>query len=159
MATPSQRGTLFGLALFFTGLAHGDIELPDSNYLLIYNKEHPEKSRLLVPATSTLPGAVRHHPPAIPDEVQSAVEALNDPDPKTRTRALTLLSGNNSSEVLAATLQLVHDEDATVREEAFQVALQHRDVDFERLATLGLADSSPRVRATTVDCIAERRGD
>ena len=56
-------------------------------------------------------------------------------------------------------LILLLDPDAAVREEAYQLVLEHTDSDVNGIRTLALNDSSARVRQAVADLIAEQSGE
>ena len=93
------------------------------------------------------------------NDYHTALEMTRSADSRERVRGLTLLSAIDDSLVLDAALILLLDPDAAVREEAYQLVLEHPDSDVNGIRTLALNDSSVRVRQAVADLIAEQSGE
>ncbi len=148
-----------GLALLFSLTAQGEFLLPESNYVLIEDKQHPETSRLLVMHDND----DEHLPPSQPadllvDDEQRAVVMATSVNSKERVRGLTLLAGNDSFAALETALVLMTDQNSRVREEALQVLFEHPRADRQFIITLGSEDVSARVRRATVALLEDADG-
>ena len=167
MAAPLWREALAGLALLFAVFALADDslharvrhELRDDNYVLIVNRQDSNSVRLFV---------FLGHGPDVNAQLQllttqndydTALEMTRSADSRERVRGLTFLSAIDDPLVLDAALILPLDPDAAVREEAYQLVLDHPDSDVDGIRALALNHSSARVRQAVADLIAEQSGD
>ncbi len=167
LAAPLWREACAGLALLFAVFALADDslqarvrdELRDDNYVLIENQQDSNSVRLFV---------FLGHAPDVNAQLQllttrndydTALEMMRSAVSRERIRGLTLLSANDDPLVLDAALTLLMDPDAAVREEAFQLVLEHPGSDIDSIRNLALNDSSARVRQAVADLIAEQSGD
>ncbi len=167
MAAPLWREALAGLALLFAVFALADDslharvrhELRDDNYVLIENRQDSNSVRLFV---------FLGHGPDVNAQLQllttqndydTALEMTRSADSRERVRGLTFLSAIDDPLVLDAALILPLDPDAAVREEAYQLVLDHPDSDVDGIRALALNHSSARVRQAVADLIAEQSGD
>lgn len=159
-------GAFSGLALLFSAPLHADDvlrdairkELRDESYVLVEN--HSGSRLYLLSAGSALDAArlVRAAGPP-PVDVDMALAMTRSPDARTRVRGLTLLAAETGSMAHDAALELVFDPVAAVREEAFQLLLEHPHADVDSIAALGRADRSARVREAVEELLDEQGGD
>ncbi len=167
LAAPLWREALAGLALLFAVFALADDslqarvrdELRDDNFVLVENQHGPDSVRLIV--FSERPSDVSAQPRLLTtrNDYDTALEMTRSAVSRERIRGLTLLSANDDPLVLDAALTLLMDPDAAVREEAFQLVLEHPGSDIDGIRNLALNDSSAQVRQAVADLIAEQSGD
>ena len=159
-ANGRQCGTSVGLALLFSLSAQGELLLPESNYVLIEDKQHPEASRLLIMRNSDdeFPPPTQPSDPTGDDE-QRAVVMVTSVSARDRVRGLTLLAGNDSFAALETALVLMTDHDSRVREEALHVLFEHPRADRQFIIKLGSDDASASVRKATAALVEEASGD
>lgn len=159
-ATLRRRGTIIGLALFLPLIIQADDVRPKENYLLIHDEQHAENSRLLIFNDGSLTSVDEIvAPPNVSSEVETALAMIRHADSHQRVRGLTTLSGDMSEAALSAGMELLYDSDASVREEAIQLVMNHPDADVELVSAIGRSDASARVRRATADLAAEWVGD
>ncbi len=167
LAAPLWREAGAGLALLFAVFALADDslharvrhELRDENYMLIENQHNSNSARLFVFLGHTPDVNARLQLLTTQNDHHTALEMTRSADSRERVRGLTLLSAIDDSLVLDAALILLLDPDAAVREEAYQLVLEHPDSDVNGIRTLALNDSSARVRQAVADLIAEQSGE
>ena len=166
-AAQRWREACAGLALLFAVFALADDslqarvrgELRDINYVLIQNQQDPNSARLfvLLGHASDVNAQLQLLTPQT--DYDTALEMTRSADSRERVRGLTLLSAIDDPLVLDAALILLLDPDAAVREEAFQLVLEHPGSDVDGIGALALNDSSASVRRAVEDLIAEQSGD
>ena len=167
LAAPLWREACAGLALLFAVFALADDslrarvrdELRDDNYVLIESQQDSEPARLFVFLGRAPDANAQLQSLTMKNDYDTALEMTRSADSRERVRGLTLLSAIDDPLVLDAALILLMDPDAAVREEAFQLVLDHPDSDVNGIKTLALHDSSARVRQAAADLIAEQSGE
>ncbi len=119
---------------------------PNATRLLVFTTRMPEplKQRLFVVAQ---------------DDYATALEMTRSADSRARVRGLTLLSGVDDPLALDAAMVLLTDPVTAVREEAFQLVLEHPHADVAGALNLALDDPSARIREAASELMAELSGD
>jgi HEAT repeat protein len=105
-------------------------------------------------------GSVSRVTPAEKDyETDKALAMTRSADHRKRVRGLTLLSDVDDPAALDAALVLLSDPEVAVREEAFQLIIEHPDADMDSVVAVVADDPSERVRQAVADLIEERLED
>lgn len=155
---PLWRETVAGLALLFCVSALADDAIRE-NYVLIEYPQGPNAPRLLV-FTTRVPEPLKQRLFVIDqDDYATALEMTRSADSRARVRGLTLLSGVDHPLALDAAMVLLTDPVTAVREEAFQLVLEHPHADIAGALNLALDDPSARVREAASELMAEQSGD
>ncbi len=152
------RETVSGLALLFCVSALADDAIRE-NYVLIEYPQGTNPARLLVFSTHMPERPEQRFFVVAQDDYATALEITRSADSRARVRGLTLLSGVNHPLALDAAMVLLTDPVTAVREEAFQLVLEHPHADVAGALNLALDDPSARVRETASDLVAEQSGD
>jgi len=158
-------GVLAGLALLFAHAAAADEPLRDTvrqkmreqNYVLV---EDDNGARLFVFSTGSVSTVMTSQREGTSSgRFDQALEMTRDADSKTRVRGLTLLSGVDDNVALDAAMVLLTDPVVAVREEAFQLVIEHPEADVQSIASIAANDHSDRVRQAAAELIEERLDD
>ena len=155
---PLWRETVAGLALLFCVFALADDAIRE-NYVLIEYPQGSNPTRLLVFSTHLPEPPKQRFLVVAQDDYATALEMTRSADSRARVRGLTLLSGVDHPLALDAAMVLLTDPVAAVREEAFQLVLEHPHADVAGALNLALDDSSAGVREAASDLVAEQSGD
>lgn len=163
---PAKRwcGALSGLALLFSpALSAGDEtrdalrkQLRDESYILVEDDSGP--FLYLFSGDGGVNNAV-FIPITAPSGTDKALAMTQSADAKTRVRGLTLLAADTSVAARDAALSLVSDPFAAVREESYQLLLEHPHADIDSIVVLARMDPSARVREAVEELLAEQAGD
>ncbi len=155
---PLWRETVAGLALLFCVSALADDAIRE-NYVLIEYPQGPNATRLLV-FTTRVPEPLKQRLFVIDqDDYATALEMTRSADSRARVRGLTLLSGVDDPLALDTAMVLLTDPVTAVREEAFQLVLEHPHADIAGALNLALDDPSARVREAASELMDELSGD
>ena len=157
-AAPLWRETIAGLALLFCVSAPADDSIRE-NYVLIEYPQGTNPARLLIFSTRMPEPPEQRFFVVTQDDYATALEMTRSADSRARVRGLTLLSGVDHPLALDAAMVLLTDPVTAVREEAFQLVLEHLHADVAGALKLALDDSSARVREAASDLMAEQSGD
>ena len=155
---PLWRETVAGLALLFCVSALADDAIRE-NYVLIEYPHSPNATRLLVFTTRMTESLKQRLFVVAQDDYATALEMTRSADSRARVRGLTLLSGVDHPLTLDAAMVLLTDPVTAVREEAFQLVLEHPHADVAGALNLALDDPSARVRGAASELMAEQSGD
>lgn len=149
-----------GLALFFSIGTAAAAPPPDSNYVLIEDRQNPERSRLLIFSSRSprSPQITMDYVSANSAQTQ-ALTLTRSVNARERVKGLTLLSGMESPAALNAALVLLSDPNVAVREEAFELVLSHPQADFGAVVVIGQSDASERIRELVAEHLLEREHD
>ena len=155
---PLWRETVAGLALLFCASALADDSIRE-NYVLIEYPQGTNPARLLVFSTRVPEPPEQRFFVVAQDDYATALEMTRSADSRARVRGLTLLSGVDHPFALDAAMVLLTDPVTAVREEAFQLVLEHPHAEVDGALNLALDDPSARVREVASELMAELSGD
>ncbi len=126
-------------------------ELRDTNYVLV---EYSGDARLCVLSDGVDVAALVPSREPVPDSTDEALAMTRSTDVRSRVRGLTLLAGVDDAAARDAALSLLSDPAARVREEAYQLLLDHPESNLDSIIALAQNDESPRVRRAVADLLA-----
>ena len=157
-------GALAGLALLFAAPLNADEalrdavrkQLRDESYILVEDDHGP---RLYVLSGDSRVDDFMPTRDAAPSVTDRALAMTRSADAKTRVRGLTLLATETSSEARDAALALLSDPAVAVREEAYQLLMEHPHAGVDSIVALARQDRSTRVREVVEELLAEQAGD
>lgn len=151
-----RREVLAGLVLFCSVPLAADEglrdtvrkQLRDESYILV---EDHGSARLYVLGRGAEIDTVLAPLTPVPGSIDAALVMTRSADRRDRVRGLTLLAGETDVAAHDAALALLSDPSDAVREEAYNVLLDHPHTDIHSIARLAQADKSPLVRQAAGD--------